>query len=123
LLQLCKYRSDGPVRVSEKQTAADSNKDPTQAFENGLPLEIALQLLQSVPTLAVTFHGETARPAFNHNVYPVCANRQLWAHSIAGGEKTVQHELFKHRIRSPSMLLHGTHESLRVTSMLDKPPA
>ena len=55
LLQSLKHRLQGAVLVAEEDAAADANKRPFHALQQGLPRKVVLQLLRPVELFAVAF--------------------------------------------------------------------
>jgi hypothetical protein len=111
------------ICISEKDTAANTYEDPPESLQDGLSLVIAVNLVRSVPALAIAFHSEAPRLAVDDNVYAVGTDRPLWMHSIAGSDEPTENEFLEHRLCSLALILNHSHESLRVASVLDETAA
>jgi len=88
LIQLDEHGGHSRIGVSKENASTNANKFPTIAnsFKNGLPVNVVLKLLRSVPFLTIALDGKSAAPAFGDEVNTVCANRPLRLHPITGGE-------------------------------------
>src|SRR5215510_7684850 len=85
--EIVEFREDRDhrcIRVTEKDTAADTDEDPAESLENGLTFKVVFQLLPCMPALSIALHGNVLFRPPAHDAHFPCTSLFRGAAAVGG---------------------------------------